>query len=165
VKVLADSSPLITLSKIGQIDLLPRLYETITISPEVYAEVVVGGTGLAGSSQVSAANWIRIEPVQEQADLIATQQSLGLGTGELSVILLGQELTADLLLIDDMKARRFAKGKGLAVLGCVGVLHDAFELKLPSDLSEAYRQLLVSGAYVNRLLLEDILVTLNLPSL
>jgi len=49
------------------------------------------------------------------------------------------------------------------VLGCVGVLHDAFGLKLICDLPEAYRQLLASGAYVDRLLLENILKILNLP--
>jgi hypothetical protein len=47
----------------------------------------------------------------------------------------------------------------------VGVLHDAFGLKLVSDLPESYRQLLASGAYVNRVLLENILKILNLPPL
>lgn len=77
----------------------------------------------------------------------------------------GQELKADVLLIDDMKARRLAREKGLAVLGCVGVLHDAFCLKLVADLTAAYRQLLASGAYVDRLTLEKILKILNLPPL
>jgi hypothetical protein len=46
-----------------------------------------------------------------------------------------------------------------------GVLHDAFGLKLVSDLPGAYRQLLASGAYVDRVLLENILKILNLPPL
>jgi hypothetical protein len=64
VTVLSDSSPLITLAKIGRLDLLPQLYEKVTITPEVYAEVVVSGAGLAGSSQISAAKWIDVKPVQ-----------------------------------------------------------------------------------------------------
>ena len=91
--------------------------------------------------------------MRKPVNLAAAQQRFGLGIGELSVIVLGQELKADVLLIDDMKARKRAQEEGLAVLGCVGVLHDAFGLKLLSDLPEAYRQLLACGAYVGRMLL------------
>ena len=163
--VLSDSSPLITLSKIGFLDLLPQLYKTITITPEVFDEVVVSGAGLAGAAQISAAKWIHVKPVQSQASLSTAQQRFGLGVGELSTIILGRELKADVVLIDDMKARKVAQGEGLTVLGCVGVLHDAFGLKLFSDLPAAYRQLLASGAYVDRMLLEKILKMLNLPPL
>ncbi len=127
--VLSDSSPLIILTKIGQLDVLPQLYETVTITPEVYSEVAVSGAGLVGSSQISAANWIDIRQLQKPTDLTDMQIRFGLGIGELSVILLGQELKADLLLIDDMKARKLARQEQLTVLGCVGVLHDAFILK------------------------------------
>ena len=165
MRVVSDSSPLITLAKIGRLELLPRLYQTITITPEVYAEVVVSGAGLAGSSQIAAAQWIDVTPVRKGANLAAAQQRFGLGTGELSAIVLCQELKADVVLIDDSKARKVAQEEGLRVLGCVGVLEDAFRLKLLSDLPEAYRQLLVSGAYVDRQILENSLTTLNLPPL
>jgi len=163
VTVLSDSSPLITLAKIGYLDLLPQLYEKVTITPEVYAEVVVRGAGMAGSSQISAVKWLDVKPVQKPANPADAQQHYNLGIGEQSVIMLGRELNADVLLIDDMKARKLAQEEGLVVLGCVGVLHDAFGLKLISDLPEAYRQLLASGAYVDRPLLENILKILNLP--
>ena len=97
--------------------------------------------------------------------LAAAQRRFGLGIGEVSIILLGHELKADVLLIDDMKARKLAQEHGLAVLGCVGVLQDAFNLKLIRDLPAAYRQMLACGAYVDRVLLESILNRLNLPSL
>ena len=127
--------------------------------------LLVSGAGLAGSSQISAAPWIDVKAVQKPANLVAAQQRFSLGIGELSVIVLSEELKADVLLVDDMKARKLAQEEGLAVLGCVGVLHDAFDLKLVSDLPEAYRQLLASGAYVDRVLLENILKILNLPPL
>lgn len=95
--VLSDSSPLLTLAKIKRLELLPQLYQTVTITPEVYAEVVVRGAGLAGASQVSEAEWINVMPVQEPARLASAQQRFGLGIGEVSVIILGRELRADLL--------------------------------------------------------------------
>ena len=164
MRVVSDSSPLITLAKIGRLELLPRLYQTITITPEVYAEVVVSGAGLAGSSQIAAAKWVDVKPARKTANL-AAQQRFGLGIGELSTIFLSQEWKADVVLIDDSKARKVAQEEGLRVLGCVGVLEDAFSLKLLSDLPEAYRQLLVSGAYVDRQILENSLKALNLPPL
>ena len=62
--------------------------------------------------------------------------------GEVSIIKLAHELKADVLLMDDLKARKHAGEEGLTVLGCMGVLHDAFGLKLLPDLREAYRRLL-----------------------
>jgi len=165
VTVLSDSSPLITLAKIRRLELLQQLYRTVTITPEVYAEVVVGGAGLAGASEISAAQWINVRPVRARANLISVQQYSGLGIGEVSVVILGRELQADVVLMDDMKARNLAKQEGLAVLGCVGVLYDAFILKLLPDLTVAYRQLLSSGAYADRGLLENILKGLSLPPL
>ena len=78
--VLSDSSPLITLAKLGRLDLLPALYKTVTITKEVYAEVVVNGAGLAGSSQISGATWIDVQNVRRQ-DLAAARLRVGLGAG------------------------------------------------------------------------------------
>ena len=47
--VVSDSSPLITLARIGCFELLPKLYASIYISNEVYyREVVIDGVGPAG---------------------------------------------------------------------------------------------------------------------
>ncbi len=160
--VVSDSSPLITLAKIERLELLPQLYGTITITPEVYNEVMVQGAGLEGSSQVATAQWIDVR-LSKIANLVGLQR-FGLGIGELSAIMLGRELKAGLVLIDDMKARKVAQEQGLAVLGCVGVLEDAFSLGLFSDLPEAYRQLLASGAYVDRRILENSLNVHGFPA-
>ena len=98
--VVSDSSPLITLSKIGQFDLLPQLYRTIIITPEVYAEVAVTGSGLVGASQIAFAWWIVVQPIKRIDELSRARQRFNLGAGELSVIVLAQELKADAVLID-----------------------------------------------------------------
>jgi len=89
VKVVSDSSPLITLAKIGQLELLPQLYGRIAITPQVYREVVVDGEGLAGSPEIKVAKWIDVQVVGN-ADDLAAQQGSGLGLGELSAIQLVQ---------------------------------------------------------------------------
>jgi hypothetical protein len=163
VTVVADSSPLITLAKIGRLDLLNRLYQTITVTPQVYDEVVVRGSGLTGSAEIAACRWIEVKPVHDVAALASAQQKFGLGGGETSAIILSQELNAGLVLIDEIKARKVAREYGMAVLGCVGILEDAFGLHLLSDLAQAYRQLIAAGAYIDRKILESSLKALNLP--
>jgi len=133
VTVVSDSSPLITLAKIGHLELLNRLYQTITITPHVYDEVVVRGAGLTGSAEIAACKWIKVEPIENFAAVADVQKEFGLGIGETSAIILSQELNASLALIDEVKARKVAKERGIAVLGCVGILEDAFDLHLLPD--------------------------------
>jgi uncharacterized protein len=82
--------------------------------------------------------------------LVSAQKEFGLGIGETSSIILGRELNAGLVLIDEIKARKVAREYGMAVAGCVGILEDAFGLQLLSDLAQVYRQLISVGAYIDR---------------
>ena len=45
----------------------------------------------------------------------------------MSAVFLAKELAADLVLLDERKARRFAQQEGLTVAGCIGILEDLFE--------------------------------------
>lgn len=62
--------------------------------------------------------------------------ALKLGSGEREAIALAEEVGADLLLVDDAKARREALRRGLAVTGTLAVLVAAAERGLV-DLPEA----------------------------
>jgi predicted nucleic acid-binding protein len=46
VIVVSNATPLITLAKVGHFDILQKLFTEITISQEVWNEVVVKGIGL-----------------------------------------------------------------------------------------------------------------------
>ena len=50
------------------------------------------------------------------------QACQGLGAGERGAILLAKALPANLVLLDEWKARRVAQEAGLSVIGCLGVL-------------------------------------------
>jgi len=99
VTVVADSSPLVILAKIGSFDLLNRLFPRLYISAEVHHEVVVSGVGLPGSSEVTKAEWIEVKQLQNQAGLSAAQEKYALGAGELSTILLAKEIRATEVLL------------------------------------------------------------------
>ena len=110
------------LAKIRSFDHLQQLYSRLYITPDVYREVVVVGAGLPGASEVKKAEWIEVKPLQNQAGLLTARQRFPLGAGELSTILLGKELGANIVLLDDYDARRLAKAEGLQVRGSVGLL-------------------------------------------
>lgn len=88
--VVADSSPLVILAKLGCFNLLNRLFPRLYISTEVHYEVVVAGVGQPGASEVASAAWVEVKKLQNQNELAAAQQKYPLGAGELSTILLGK---------------------------------------------------------------------------
>lgn len=137
--VVSDSSPLIALARIGRLNLLASLYERIVIPAEVHHEVTVAGRGLPGSEQVRNAVWIEVGTHKSPVDPSLEQACQGLGAGERGAILLAQELRADVILLDEWKARRVAQEAGLSVVGCLGVLEAGARKGLVSDLRRAYR--------------------------
>ncbi len=163
--VVADSSPLIILAKLRCFDLLSKLYSHLYISAEVHAEVVVTGAGLPRASQVAKSEWIEVKPLQNQASLLAAQGKFGLGVGELSTILLGKEIRADAVLLDDSKARQLAKQEGLQVRGSVGLLETLYRRGYLADLRSAFQQLITDNVYIDRRLLDRRLRSLGIPPL
>jgi predicted nucleic acid-binding protein len=165
VTVISDSSPLIALAKIDAFDLLQKLYGTLIIPTEVYDEIVVAGAGLAGAGETSKSSWIEVLNIGNHADLNAAQIRFGLGIGELSTILLAREIRADLVILDDLAARRLAQRQGFRVHGSVAILEASFRKGYLTDLRRAYRQLVERGVYLNRQLLDLSLSSFNLPPL
>jgi Predicted nucleic acid-binding protein, contains PIN domain len=164
VTVVADSSPLVILTKLGCFDLLNKLFRRLDISAEVYHEVVVAGAGLPGATEVANAKWVEVRNLQNQADLLAAQQNYALGVGELSTILLGKELHANAVLLDDYKARKLATAEGLQVRGSVGLLETLYLRGYLTDLRATFRQLL-TDSYIDQRLLDRRLRALGLPLL
>jgi len=162
VTVVADSSPLVILAKLGCFDLLNRLFPSLYISPEVHREVAVSGAGLPGASEVANAEWIEVKQLQNQADLLAAQEKYALGAGELSTILLGKELHADAVLLDDYNARKLARLEGLQVRGSVGLLETLYLRGHLTDLHATFRQLL-KHSYIDQRLLNFRLRASGLP--
>jgi predicted nucleic acid-binding protein len=164
VKVVADSSALIILARIHHFGLLREIYSSITISEDVYREVVIRGAGLPGSKEVSEALWIQTSRLSHAADVASACQLLGLGAGEASTILLAQQLPADLVLIDDLQGRKRAREAGLNVQGSVALLESAFSKGYLPDLRQAFGDLL-QDSYIGREILNVRLRVLNLPPL
>jgi len=165
VIVVSNASPLISLDRIGCLGLLPKLFDGIAISREVFEEVVVSGRDRPGAVSVSAAPWIAIHSLVDALALEEFDRNTGLGIGEVSAILLAKQLQAGLVLMDDLQGRRRARAEGFAVAGCVGVLELAYRRGLLEELPAAYCGLMRSGAYVPLRIIQASLKALGLPPL
>jgi len=120
VTVVCDASVLINLARIGDLELLRRLYGELLVAEAVWREVVIEGRGQPGAEAVSTASWIQAREVLNQDLVRALRQDLD--AGEAEAIALALEARADLLLIDERLGRETARHLGLQYVGLIGVL-------------------------------------------
>jgi predicted nucleic acid-binding protein len=139
VIVVSDSSPLHYLIQINKVEILHTLFGEVIIPGSVREELE------CPSAPSDVREWLKSPPTWARfCNAAVIDTSLTLGKGEREAICLALELNADLLLVDDKKARRFADQQGLTVTGIIGILqvaHDRGLVKLP----EAVRELLQRG--------------------
>ncbi|WP_029985986.1 DUF3368 domain-containing protein [Pedobacter jeongneungensis] len=110
--VITDASCFITLDKIDGIHLLHSLYKQVITTPEIAAEF---GKRLP--------DWVEVNAVLNRDLLYDYAETVDIG--EASAMVLATEIRADLLIIDDAKARRFAKKLELNITGTIGVILSA----------------------------------------
>ena len=65
--VVADSSPLIALGRIGQLEILHAVFGQLLVPDAVWQEVVEAAAEKPGSSDVAAASWIERRTVKDSA--------------------------------------------------------------------------------------------------
>ena len=152
--VVSDSSPLIALARVDSLDLLSELYPLVQIPTEVYNEVVIEGAGLPGALQVAGAAWIQVTPVRNTEKLRSAIGDTGFGRGEVAVVHLAQELGAQVVLMDERRARRYAEDAGLITFGCIGILEMLYRKGVVTDLRQLYERLLAQDFRIDAKTLE-----------
>jgi len=123
MSVVSNASPLISLARIGKLNLLHQLYDELFIPEAVWHEVVIEGVGQPGADEVKAASWIKTQSVTNTPLVHALRQELD--AGEAEAIALTLETPAELLLMDERVGREVARHLGLRYTGLIGVLVEA----------------------------------------
>ena len=122
-EAISDFSTLIHLAGIGRLELLKEFYERMLITPAVWKEVVEGGKERLGASEVKEANssgWIEvIAPSNESVVRLLERE---LHKGEAEAIALGIEKRPEIILLDELEARRVADVQGLHKTGVIPYL-------------------------------------------
>jgi len=147
--VVINASPLITLFRSGQAELLPLLFARIVVPEAVWQEVVQDKWEDQAARQLGNQPWALRMSVTDSPRVAAWV----LGAGETAVLshaLANPPLRA---VIDDMDARRCARTLGIPILGTGGLLILAKRRGLIASVGEAIEKLRHSGLWMS----EDII--------
>ena len=136
--VVSNTTPLIALAWLEQLDLLPALFEKVHI-PQAVRDEVHHNPDAVGASELSAAPWLVVRPITNTLAVELLLDQLDLGESE--AIVLARELKAELLLMDERRGRRRALQSGLTVVGTLGILIQARQRGLVGPLRPLLDQL------------------------
>jgi predicted nucleic acid-binding protein len=155
--VIADTGPVIALSRMGKLHLLAQLFKTVWITPVVQGELLVNTTtAFAGQSDIQAAlaDWMQV-----QSDLGPQFEPISatLDAGEHSSIRLCLHHPASLLIVDDQAGRLEAKAQKLDYTGLIGVLLRAHEKRLIPMLRPVLLELKAHNYFLSDALIAQVL--------
>jgi predicted nucleic acid-binding protein len=151
--VVSDTSPLNYLVMIGEIAILHRLYDKVLVPAEVLAELQNDGAPSEVLQWVrSQPDWIEVRRVDIHRDETALNQ---LGEGERAAILLAQQESDVLLIIDDAAGRAEANRRNIPNTGTLGVLRAA-AIRGFVDLPTALARLAATNFRASKSLLDDL---------
>jgi predicted nucleic acid-binding protein len=135
--VISDTSPLNYLILIGEENLLAKLFGRVIIPTAVFDELQnAGASAEVRDFANNLPEWIEVK----QTSLAAGSSLDILDAGEREAILLAQELSAVLILVDDKQARQAAIDFGINITGTIGILDKAARENL-LDLKTAIKKL------------------------
>ena len=111
MKIVSNTSPLIFLSNVDSLDLLSLCFDQVLIPEEVKTEF--------GNHELPEI--IEVQPISSEGMNVVDIQYGALHRGELEAIQLAYETDADLVLLDDLLARKKAKQMNIGVMGTLGI--------------------------------------------
>ena len=125
--VVSDTTPLISLLKINQLDLLEKLFGEVLIPEAVFNELTVDERFQLEAQLIRQKEFIAVKPVNNLESVSILKRATGLDQGESEAIVLTDELKADLLLMDEAKGRNVSAQMGLRIMGTIGIIIAAYE--------------------------------------
>ena len=155
MSIIVNSTPLISLALVGQLNLFPKIFGDIYLPRAVYDEVIVNGKGKAGHTQLLAIDWFQIvSPVN-----IPLKQSimLQLDEGEAEVITIAKDKNISLVCIDEFSGRQYASLLGLDVIGTLGILLIAKKRGYITAIKPLCDRLQRSNRFISHTLYDEVL--------
>lgn len=116
--VVSDTSPIRALAFLHLLDLLHELYQDVWIPPSVTDELARQPEGLL--LQSNDWPWLKIQAPANHGLVAELQKHLDAGESE--AIVLAEEISATVVLIDELRGRKVAVRMGLETLGTLGIL-------------------------------------------
>ena len=114
--IVSNTTPILSLYKIGQIEVLKSLFKQVEVPRAVYNEINI--LGKDGYDIFNMASYLHVVDVQNK--MAVNMLRLQLDFGEAEAVVLAAELGADALVLDEKKARKIAQASSQKVIGTIG---------------------------------------------
>jgi predicted nucleic acid-binding protein len=161
--VVSDTTPIISLVKVGQLDVLRKMYGVVVIPAAVYHELVTNKAFPDEAETIRNCEFIQQKSVRNELAVKILESNANLDKGESEAIVLVEDLNADLLLVDERKARAVAKEMGITITGTLGVLIEARRLGYVPELRPLLEMLIASNIRISNTLFNEIVKLDNAP--
>lgn len=152
-KIISNTTPILSLLKIGKLDLLHKMYSKVIIPKAVFEEIE-NGKDKSYYADLSKIDWIDIIEI---SNVDSRSFFVDLDDGEAEVLVLAKELKADLVIMDELMGRRFAKQLNYNLTGTIGVLLKAKENRIIPSIGKLLIELTKKGTWINPKLIEKVL--------
>jgi len=143
-KVISDTSSLILFDKIGELELLTKVYDLIITTPQIALEY---GKSLP--------EWIHIVDIKDKKYQVFLETQVD--WGEASAIALEKEIENSILLLDDLKARKLADKLNMRFTGTLGVFHKAKQLGIVDKIKPLITKLLMTNFRISENIIFELL--------
>ena len=153
LKVILDTTPILTLLKISKFSLLKDIYEKIIIPEGVYQEIEIG-KNKEYYINLAELEWVKIEKIKNNQ---AIKYLADLDKGEAEVIVLAEEINADIVVIDEKIGREYAKRNNLNLTGTLGILIKAKNKRLIKAIKPLIDEMQNKGVWLNDKLIISVL--------
>jgi predicted nucleic acid-binding protein len=146
--VITDASCFIILHKIEKLDLLQKVYGSVSTTPEVALEFAE-----------PLPDWVTVDFVLDRK-YVEFLETL-VDKGEASALALAKEVESPFLIIDDLKARRLATKLNLKYTGTLGVIHKSKQMGVIEKIKPVLDLLLATNFRIADRILEELLLRNN----
>ena len=149
--IVSDAGPLIVLLKTNKLSILKDLFGTVTVPAAVYDEITAKEQEKALFLKIE---WIK--PAKIKKDNGDGLLEKLVDKGEAEAIILAKELKVS-LLVDDAKARKYARLLNVEVIGTLGLLKMAKTRGVIVSVKATIRDMLAEGYYIDSRLITKLL--------
>jgi len=152
MKIISNTTPIISLASIGKLSILKKLFKEIIIPEAVYNEVKAKEN--YGYKEIET-DFIKVESIKGQIyrELLLSQLDLG----EAETIILAKEINADYVIIDENIGYRIAKNSGLNVIRTLSILLSAKEKRVIKAVKPLLDEMILKGRWYSKRVYVDFL--------
>ncbi|MBQ9419669.1 MAG: DUF3368 domain-containing protein [Synergistaceae bacterium] len=164
--VVSDTTPLITLMKVGRLNILHNLFGEVRLPEAVFSEATGNESFKNEANIIRNSEYIRVVKVRDKRQVEFLQRVTGLDIGESEAIIYADEVQADLLLMDEAAGRRVAQNMSLPITGTIGVLIRAFKSGIitADEADDTFARIKKANRHISEELLNKALQMIHIES-